>query len=278
MADPRMTPARPDLAAAYLRGRVEAARFVDGLAAEVTAPVLDMRGRPDLSAALSTQLLFGERVTVYDDDTKTGFAWVQADRDGYVGYVPRDGLGGPAEGRRLAVLSMGAQLYAEPALKSPPVATLPFMASVAVQSDGDWLKLADGRYISARHVGEVRDGDFVDWAERFIGAPYLWGGRSQAGLDCSALVQLSLMATGRDVVRDSDMQATLGTEVDGPLRRGDLLFWKGHVGIMRSETQLLHVNATHMQAVIEQVDPAVARIAQTDGPVIARRRLAAGTG
>jgi cell wall-associated NlpC family hydrolase len=126
------------------------------------------------------------------------------------------------------------------------------------------------------HLAPVA-GDFVAQAERFLGAPYLWGGRSARGIDCSALVQLALLAAGREAPRDSDMQAALlGTELPAraALRRGDLVFWKGHVGIMRDRDTLIHANAHHMAVAAEPFGPAAARIAAAGGgPVTGRRRL-----
>ena len=155
------------------------------------------------------------------------------------------------------------------------LADLPFLAEVPADGGGDFLALATGGYVPARHFAAAT-GDFVSQAERFLGVPYLWGGRSARGLDCSALVQLALMATGVAAPRDSDMQALLGTEVpaDAPRRRGDLYFWTGHVGMLRDPDTLLHANGFHMAVAAEPLAPTIARIeAAGDGPVVARRRL-----
>ena len=272
--DPRMTPARPDLADAHLERTVKADRFVAGRAATVTAPVLDIRGKPDTDAALTTQLLHGEAVTVYEDDPATGFSWLQNGTDGYVGYARTAGLGDGSSTHR--VTARTAQAYPRPALKSPPLDTLPYLAALTVTGIEDgWAALANGCHVSARHIAPLdeHEPDFVAVAERFLGAPYLWGGRSVLGLDCSALVQLSLMAAGRRFPRDSDMQQSEGAEVSDALQRGDLVFWKGHVGIMTDAQTLLHANAHHMATVREPLAEAEARIAKTDGPVTARRRL-----
>ena len=274
--DPRITPARADLAAANLKGKVEADRFTEGHEALVDVPVLSVWGAPEMTGALTTQLLFGETVTVFDEDPASGLAWVQNAVDGYVGYVRRDGLGQPQDGDRFVVASRTAQLYGAGALKSTPVETLPHLATVRIlRRAGGWAECSDGRFIPEGQIApdEPLSDDFVAVAETYLGAPYLWGGRSVLGLDCSALIQLSLRAIGRSIPRDSDMQRSLGDAAEGAPRRGDLVFWKGHVGIMVSDADMIHANAHHMTTVIEALADAERRIAKTDGPVIARRRL-----
>ncbi|MGB0498409.1 MAG: C40 family peptidase, partial [Rubricella sp.] len=171
-----------------------------------------------------------------------------------------------------------ALVYAEPDLKGRPIDALPFLARVSILGQsGRWLETEAG-WVPGRHLSEAAPAvaDWVSVAERFEGAPYLWGGRSTLGIDCSALVQLSLMAAGRDCPRDSDMQAALGSAVseDAPLRRGDLVFWKGHVGVMLDGATLLHANAFHMATVREPLNLVRDRIeAMGDGPVTGIRRL-----
>lgn len=280
--DARLTPARPDLAAAHLKGLVAADRYAEGHPMTVTAPVLDMTARPGADAPLSNQLLFGEGITVYEIDTRSGLAWGQADHDGYVGYVSAAGLRNGAPRATGVIRCFGSQAYAEPKLKSRPIGALPFLARVEVEAETDThLRIADSGYVPRQHVapGDRIADDFVAVAERFLGVPYVWGGRSQAGLDCSALVQLALAATGVRAPRDSDMQAAMGVPADGPARRGDLVFWKGHAGIMLDETRLLHSTAHYMCTVIEVLSEMEARvIAAGEGPVTARRRLVGGGG
>ena len=276
--DPRITPARADLAAEHLRGIVDAPAYARPMPMRVRAPLLDVFGNPERSGGLTTQFLHGEAVDLYDVDAGTGMAWVQNATDGYVGYVAADGLaeaGGAASDARIG--ARGTQLYAGPGLKQAPLDALPWLARVQVTEERDgYARLSCGHWCPAQHIfrgAEVED--FVAIAARLIGVPYLWGGRSQAGLDCSALVQLSLDAVGIAVPRDSDQQAALGTDATGPRRRGDLLFWPGHVAIVMDEATLLHANAHHMAVVAEPLEPALARIAATDtGLVRAARRLA----
>lgn len=273
--DPRLTPARPDLAAAHLRGQVAAARYVEPERLRVTAPLLDMVAAPG-GGALVTQLLHGEAFDLYERDAATGMAWGQCGTDGYVGYVDAAGVGAaPAPDRR--VVTLGTQVYGEPRLKSRPVGWLPFLAALRVEEDRDgFARIGPALWCPAPHLAPVGEAapDFVAVAERLLGVPYLWGGRSNIGLDCSALVQLALLAAGRAAPRDSDQQQAMGSAISGANARGDLVFWRGHVGIMRDARVLLHANAHHMAVVSEPLADAVARIeAAGAGPVTAIRRL-----
>ncbi len=270
----RLLPARPDLAACGLEGRVMAPRYAEGERRSVTAPLLDLAATPDRNAERATQLLHGEVFTVYDE--ADGFAWGQSAADHYVGYVDASGLGPslPDEGRTITALL--AHVYPAPDIKRRPRAALPFGARVAVAAEeGGFTRLADGGFLSCAAL-VPRSDDFVTAAMRFLGAPYLWGGRSVLGLDCSALVQLALAAVGTAAPRDSDMQAALVGEAlppDAAPEPGDLLFWKGHVGIVAGEDTLLHANARAMAVTREPLGPAIARIeVEGGGPVIAQRR------
>lgn len=271
----RLVPARPDLAAEELRGKVEAGRFVAGRAFGVTAALLDMTGTPDPRAGRTTQLLRGERFVVYEERAD-GLAWGQAVADGYVGYVPLAGLG-PAQGKGSRITAVWSQVYAEPSAQAWVEAELPFMAEVPVAgTTGAYARLRGGGHVPRAHLEPVR-GDWVAQAERFVGVPYLWGGRSLRGIDCSGLVQVALMALDERAPRDSDMQeALLGAALgpDEPARRGDLVFWRGHVGIMQDAATLLHANGHHMAVTSEPLAVAVSRIAAAGGgPVTGRRRL-----
>ena len=271
----RLVPARPDLAAEELRGRVAAERYAPGRPMQVKACLLDMWAAPDPEAERTTQLLHGERFTVYET-RPDGLAWGQAALDGYVGYVASAGLGAP-QGKGLRVTAIWSQAYAEPSVRARVETELPFLAEVSVAgTTGGYARLRAGGHVPRPHLEPIA-GDWVAQAERFVGVPYLWGGRSARGIDCSALVQLALLAAGRAAPRDSDMQeAMLGSalDADAPLRRGDLVFWRGHVGIMQDEATLLHANGHHMAVAREPFAQAVARIeAAQGGPVTARRRL-----
>jgi cell wall-associated NlpC family hydrolase len=256
LPDPRVNAYRADLADRRLEGEVSAARFVDGELRQVAQPIAPVRREPGLRAALDTEALLGETVRVFDE--AEGFAWVQLERDGYVGYVPSEALRGDIVEATHRVSALATFVYPEPNIKAPPLTQLSLGARIAVGSLEDrFSRLASGGYVVARHLTETGRNarDFVDVAERFIGAPYLWGGRTRQGLDCSGLLQTALDAAGIRAPRDSDMQqATLGSEVLVPddlegLERGDLVFWPGHVGIMADSVMLVHANAHHMAVV-----------------------------
>ncbi len=280
--DRRLTPARADLAAAHLRGLLEAPRYVEGQRRQVVAASAPLRRSPDSGSSQETEALHGEIVTVYQESG--AWAWAQLDRDQYVGYLPAAALGEFAEPtHRIAAVRTHA--YPGPSVKLPPRMALSLGAQVTiVRRDGDFEVTEGGSHLWARHLSGARDyePDFVAVAERFLEAPYLWGGRTSEGIDCSGLVQTALDAAGIASPRDSDMmEAILGARVaiegpGAPLARGDLVFWKGHVGIMRDERTLLHANGWHMKVVSEPLAKAFARIATTGGGEITSVRRMRG--
>jgi cell wall-associated NlpC family hydrolase len=278
--DPRRNAFRPDLASESLRGRVTAQQFTQGTPAQVLRAAVPLRSRPDVAAALETEALFGEIVTVYD--ASVGWAWVQLVRDGYVGYLPTDTLTEAIQPVTHRVKAIGTFLYPVPDIKSPPIMHLSLGARLPIaKSEGSFSQLTTGGYVFTRHLLEIDrfERDFVDVAERFMNSPYLWGGRTRVGLDCSALIQLSLDAAGIPCPRDSDMQqAELGTAIPVPadydgLKRGDLVFWKGHVGVMGDGLMLLHANAHHMAVSAETLPEVVARIQSGGSDIATVKRL-----
>lgn len=261
--DPRVTLARPDLADAVLEGLVAAGRYVDCAVMQASASVLAIRKAPAPDAEQVSQLLFGEAFRVAEE--RNGWAWGQSERDGYVGHVLMEGLSAPVLAPTHRVAALRTYAFAEPSLKSAAVALVSLNAFVTVEAEeGRWRRVARLGWIAVEHLAPVgRDygSDPAAVAERFVGAPYLWGGRESLGLDCSALIQNAFQACGLACPRDSDMQAAMGAPITrGELRRNDLVFWKGHVGIMLDETRLLHANAFHMATAVEPLDPAIARI------------------
>jgi cell wall-associated NlpC family hydrolase len=279
--DKRRHPYRDDLAAEHLRDRVSAQRYVQGTPGQIIHSATQLRDRPDLKAGWTTEALFGEIVTVYE--RKDGWAWVQLERDGYVGYVHESALSDQVRAPTHMVRALGTFLYPEPDIKSPPWVHLSITASLAVAEEGaTFSRLADGRYVPSRHIIDRTRfaADFVSVAERFAGVPYAWGGKTRLGVDCSGLVQVAMQAAGHVCPRDSDMQqAEVGEDVlvseqlDN-LQRGDLVFWRGHVGIMTDGFILLHANAHHMVAVLEPLKTAVDRIARAGSQITAVRRPA----
>ncbi len=276
--DRRLTPARADLAAAYLKGHVAADRYVEGVVMEVKEGVVDLRREPRPDSPIDTQALYGERVTVYDEEE--GWAWAQLAADGYVGWIAANALWSELSAPTHRVCVPRTFVYPAASIKQPPELALPLAAEVSIVDEREsFLVTRDRGFIWRTHLAplDAPADDFVAVAERLIGAPYLWGGKSSIGVDCSGLVQIALAAAGRKAPRDSDMQeAQLGApiEIGAPLMRGDLVFWKGHVGVMRDEATLLHANGTHMLVSSEPLERVRARNLEAGaGDITSMRRL-----
>lgn len=280
--DRRRNAYRDDLAAESLRGRVPARRFSAGEARQVVDAATPLRGAPDAKASWTTEALFGEVVTVYDE--RDGWAWVQLADDGYVGYVTAPALSPRVRKPTHRVKALGTSLYPSPDIKACPSLHLGMNAALTVAEIGEtFARLDDGRFVPVAHITE-RDRfapDFVTAAEAFVGVPYVWGGKTRLGVDCSGLLQVALHAAGTSCPRDSDMQqaevgdaVAIGDALSG-LVRGDLVFWRGHVGIMLDSQRLLHANAHHMSVAVEALRDAVDRIALTGSAIAAVKRISA---
>ena len=278
--DPRMTPANGHAAGHELRGVIEATRYVKGTIRTVQQPLVNLADAP--RGARVGQLLFGEAFRVIDE--RDGFAFGQTLRDGYCGYV----LSGALSRQETAthwVAAPATHLYPKPRLKAPPEVAIFFGSQVRVTAGfDDFHRISTGHYVPTAHLQPLRARftDPVDVADMFLGTPYLWGGSSRWGIDCSGLVQQALIACGRECPRDSDQQQMLGRELrpQEPPERGDLVFWTGHVGLMSDAETLLHANAHHMAVAYEPFAQACERIAaSTDaagngaGLPIMRRRV-----
>jgi cell wall-associated NlpC family hydrolase len=275
--DPRVTPARPDLAAEHLRGHVAADRFVTGALREVRDAQAPLRRAPRPDAALDTEALKGEGVIVYETNEE-GWCWGQLETDGYVGWLPANALAAPGSPPTHKVAALRTLVFPGPDIKLPPLDALPLGARVTVLRQENRLAATPGGYIPAGHLAplDAHEEDFVTVAERFLGTPYLWGGKTSLGLDCSGLVQVALTASGVACPRDSDMQeSALGQRIVGAenLRRGDLVFWKGHVAIARDARTIIHANAHHMAVAVEPVQEALHRIRAAGSEVTSVRRI-----
>lgn len=281
--DPRLTPARPDLAARHLQGKVEAARFIDGEIFEVIDAVTAVRREPRPDAAQETQALRGERVTVYET-TEEGWCWGQLAADGYVGWLSANAVARPGADANYKVTALSTLVFPAANIKVPPIDWLPLGARLSIaRIEGSFAIMATGGFIPAQHVAplETYDTDLVAVAERFLGTPYLWGGKSSRGIDCSGLVQVAASACGIICPRDSDMQeASFGEPLNladalAAPRRGDAIFWRGHVALVRDSETIIHANAHHMAVAIEPIDDAIARIQAAGSEVMAMRRVVA---
>ena len=276
--DKRLHVYRPDLADARLQGQVEADRFVSGTAMQFVAPCTPVHRAPQPDAMQLTQALMGETALVYDN--ADGWAWVQLDHDQYVGYVPSESLSATVLQTTHRVSVAATLIYPKPDLKTQPAILIPMNAKLAVIAEhGQYSELATGGFVFTKHISaDAAQSDYVAIAEKFLNVTYLWGGKTQSGLDCSGLVQTALHACGISCPRDADMQEKeLGTalqinDLDG-LKRGDLVFWEGHVGMMYDESNLIHANGFHMQTVIEPLKLAATRIADSDKPIRSLKRL-----
>ena len=275
--DPRIIPARPDLAALHLKDVVEADVYASPTEMQVSVPLAPVTGSRDAEGEMIHQLIFGERFTAYENEN--GWVWGQAALDGYVGFIPEACLIEAQGDATHRITAVQALVYPDPDFRARPIGALPFGARIGVGDRAEpFVQLDVGGWVAETTVEPLADKApmWVATAERFRGAPYLWGGRSAAGFDCSGLVQIALQSASIACPRDSDQQmAALGRETSqANLRRGDLVFWKGHVGIMTSPKNILHANLHHMEVAEEPFDRAAERIGKKEfGEILAVKRI-----
>ena len=273
MLDQRLYAFRPDLADVRLQGRVEAKCFVEAHTARVAVGRVPLRARPEHDMSIDSELLFGETVDVFE--RRDGWAWVKAHLDGYVGYLEEKSLGPDINEATHSVTALRTFIYPEPNLKSPPLhfVTMNARLSVTDAEIGEFVNIKGEGWIFRKHITtcDRYENDHCAVALRFVGSPYLWGGRTSVGLDCSALVQMSLMRCGVNVPRDSDMQEnTIGREAIcetnfSDLRRGDIVYWNGHCGIWINEDTFIHANATDMAVTVQPIKRICHHIAEATG-------------
>ena len=274
--DRRLLPANGRVAAAYLKGKVEAEHFTEGTPAVITQSIADLLEKPD--GTRDRQLLFGARVTEYDQ--RQGWSFVQAQQDGYVGYVRAAALSdavGPDPTH--VVCNQSTQIYTAADLKSQDRQWLSIGTDLHVLEWIDRFARTRFGFVPEQHLRPLKDGapDLAATAMQLLGCPYLWGGNSSAGIDCSGLVQLACKMANRPCPADSDLQRTdLGDALPNGRapRRNDLFFWPGHVALALDETRIIHANAHHMAVTIETLADAKSRIdAAGEGPLLAHKRL-----
>lgn len=271
--DRRLTPANSRAALESLRGVVEAPRYSPGEPAQVIAPLVDLLATP--GGARDRQLLMGDAFTVID--RHDGLAFGQAAKDGYCGYLPEAALG-PADEPTHWVAAPATHLYPEPRVQAHELGALSLGVRLTVTGEqGNFAQTTRG-FVPKMHLRKIGDWhkDPVAVAQTFLGTPYLWGGNSRAGLDCSGLVQMAYHACGIACPGDSDLQQAIGKPIPdkSPLKRGDLIFWKGHVAMAMNADFMIHATGAFMAVVAENTKVAIARIQKAEGlPVIARRRV-----
>lgn len=269
--DPRLNAYRPDLADAALKAMIDADAYAEGGPRHVAVGRVPLLTRPADDSRMASELLFGETVSVFD--ICDGWAWLQNRGDGYVGYARAEKLGDAIDAPTHRVSALRTFLYAAPDLKSPVLDMLSMNALLCEQNrEKGFVGLSAGGWVWAGHIAGMseHESDHVAVALRFLGTPYLWGGRGSVGLDCSGLTQMSLARCGKQAPRDSDMQEGFGAAVafegdEAALVHGDLIFWPGHVGIWLEGGDLLHANATDMMVVRKPFGPTARHIRETTG-------------
>jgi cell wall-associated NlpC family hydrolase len=247
------------------------APFTEGRPGQVVVPLANLLDKP--GGARDRQLLMGAGVTVID--RYQGHLFVQSTRDGYCGWLAEATVGDRPEPTHW-VAAPATHLYSEPLVQAPETGSLSLGSRVAVTGSwGAWASTPHG-FVPTCHLRPLGQWapDAVSVAESLLGTPYLWGGNSRFGIDCSGLVQVSLHATGRDCPGDSDMQINLGRALapQEKLKRGDLVFWKGHVAMVVNADVLIHANGATMSVAYEGIREAINRISAGGGGLVQARQ------
>ena len=272
--DPRLTPANETVACSTLKGKIKHANFVEAKNYQVNVPFVDLLGSPD--GKRNRQLIYGSKVKYFS--AAKGWAFIQNTYDNYVGYVPESTIASETQKTHIVTAPL-AHVFMEPNIKSKNIEILPLAARVSGEVIENGFLETELGWISVSQLKRKTElsKDPVEVSKLLQNAPYLWGGNTTLGIDCSGLIQISLLLCGIDCPGDSDQQMnTLGQNIDigSPRKKGDILFWKGHVAWALNERQILHANAYHMATVIEEANEAIERIKKQDNnSVIAHKRL-----
>ncbi|RJE89426.1 C40 family peptidase [Paracoccus onubensis] len=267
--DRRLTPATERVALESLRGVLERPEYTSGRPARLSAPLADLLNAPD--GHRDRQVIFGADLTVIE--IRGGWAFVQTAQDGYCGWLPEKVLGTGTAPITHRVTAPASHLYSAPDMKQSEFCGLSIGARLSVAGTrSGFAQLATGGFVPLQHIGDKPSTDPVTTAESLLGAPYLWGGNSYAGLDCSGLIQIALLDCGIPCPGDSDLQRDAFPTVSG-IARGDLLFWPGHVAMAVSADVMIHATAWKMAVIREGIQDAIARIdAAGEGPFLGIRR------
>jgi predicted RNA-binding protein with TRAM domain len=253
---------RDGIASRALEGLVRAEVYLDPKIMSCVVPAAGIHRAPDVASEQMDQILFGETFEIIEEEGS--FFWGQARRDGYVGFVVDAALAPPGPEPTHRIGAVRTYAFAEPSIKSRASGPFSMNALVAVEAqEGRLCKVAGGGWMTCDHLTPIGvfETDAAAVAERFLGAPYLWGGRESLGLDCSGLVQQALFACGLACPRDADQQAHIGRPIGREeFGRGDLVFWKGHVAIGLDKTRIVHANGHHMMVAVEPLETAISRI------------------